>query len=186
MFPLCVCYSSHFRDSRNLIGYRFPPSTLQYVHYESYFIFGMFFLSKGSILHSFIVRFIRQDGIMWFSSWHLFFLRVCGYVCALDILSSYFRKLVFVAVTSLFLLSSFQMFWVKKMTTFKITFPRQYLYQIIIVWHFFSLDYTELHKLILSEIIQTSICLALVYSNYTLSLSFISLICVFPFSSFPF
>lgn len=113
MFPLCICYSSHFRDSRNLIGYRFPPGTLQYVHYKYYFIFGMFFLSKGSILFSFIIRFMRQDGIMWFSSWHLF-LRLCGYVSALDILSSYCWKLVFVAVTSLFLLSSFQMFWVKK------------------------------------------------------------------------
>ena len=101
MFSLCICYSSHFSNSRNLIGCSFPLGTLQYVHCISYSIFGMFFRSKVTILSIFIIWFIRQDGLIWVSSWHLFFLRefvcvcACVHACVLDILSSYCWELVF-------------------------------------------------------------------------------------------
>ena len=110
MFSLCICYSSHFSNSRNLIGCSFPLGTLQYVHCISYSIFSMFFRSKGTILCIFIIWFIRQDGLIWVSSLHLFFLRVfvcvraCVHACALDILSSYCWELVFLL---LLLLGSF-------------------------------------------------------------------------------
>ena len=135
MFSLCICYSSHFSNSRNLIGCSFPLGTLQYVHCISYSIFSMFFRSKGTILCIFIIWFIRQDGLIWVSSWHLFFLRefVCVCVCVRACVRAWYTIFLllgtsfFVAVTSRLVLSSFQIFWSKAMTTFKISFTLQYL-----------------------------------------------------------
>ena len=38
MFLLVICYIFHFRNSKDLIGCRLPPRTLQYLHYLFYSI----------------------------------------------------------------------------------------------------------------------------------------------------
>ena len=58
-------------DSKDLIGWRFPPIKLQYFHYTFHSII-VFLLGAPSLCGS-IVQFIKQGGVILVSSWHLFF-----------------------------------------------------------------------------------------------------------------